>query len=173
MMRLCKLLPLGIHRFHSAASKKQTSSVGTSSNEEASVGVLRRQLLGTKKRAGGMCIELIHKDNLTPSNVDEYTRIQQAVQRSNLRARRLGSMAWAFSMSKDSRRLIDFTTLLSLSSEEAGVYLMQLQLGMPVTSFHAGAYTGIDLVWVQCQPCQSCYQTKEPIFDPSSCSSYS
>lgn len=32
--------------------------------------------------------------------------------------------------------------------------------------------TGSDLTWVQCQPCKSCYNQKEPFFNPSSSQSY-
>ncbi|KAE8699314.1 hypothetical protein F3Y22_tig00110580pilonHSYRG00064 [Hibiscus syriacus] len=32
--------------------------------------------------------------------------------------------------------------------------------------------TGSDLTWVQCQPCRSCYDQKEPLFNPSASPSY-
>lgn len=32
--------------------------------------------------------------------------------------------------------------------------------------------TGSDLAWVQCQPCRSCYNQEEPLFDPSNSLSY-
>lgn len=32
--------------------------------------------------------------------------------------------------------------------------------------------TGSDLTWVQCQPCNSCYNQEEPLFNPSASSSY-
>ncbi|KAK8641703.1 hypothetical protein V6N13_011081 [Hibiscus sabdariffa] len=32
--------------------------------------------------------------------------------------------------------------------------------------------TGSDLTWVQCQPCKSCYDQKEPLFNPSASPSY-
>ncbi|KAJ7522494.1 hypothetical protein O6H91_18G014000 [Diphasiastrum complanatum] len=124
-----------------------------------------------KEKSGGVRMELYHRDELAASKADVFTRIRQAVQRSKLRAKHLAFKAQAFATSNSSRHLTDsFTTPVSSGQ---GDYLMQLQLGTPVTSFHAIADTGSDLVWVQCRPCSSCYQTNDPIFNPSSSSSYS
>ncbi|KAJ7517931.1 hypothetical protein O6H91_21G046700 [Diphasiastrum complanatum] len=119
--------------------------------------------------------EFIHRDKLSGSTATTFQRLQQAIRRSNSRALRIGSRARAFSTNSTaatSRLLYDFTTPLE-SDQFQPEYLMQLQLGTPVTTFHAIADTGSDLVWVQCLPCLQCYKTNDSIFDPSNSSSYS
>uniref|UniRef100_A0A803L0F9 Peptidase A1 domain-containing protein n=1 Tax=Chenopodium quinoa TaxID=63459 RepID=A0A803L0F9_CHEQI len=53
-----------------------------------------------------------------------------------------------------------------------GSYLMKISLGTPEVEFLAVADTGSDLIWVQCQPCNTCIQQQSPLFDPSISSSY-
>ena len=84
-----------------------------------------------------------------------------------------------------SRRLttagVEFTNPISgqpdVSYSFEAEYVMTLYLGTPAQKFVVIVDTGSDLVWVQCQPCNSPYQcyntTLDPIFDPSASSSYS
>ncbi|XP_021681817.2 aspartic proteinase CDR1-like [Hevea brasiliensis] len=53
-----------------------------------------------------------------------------------------------------------------------GEYFMRISIGTPSVELLAIADTGSDLIWVQCQPCDLCYQQKSPIFDPRRSSSY-
>lgn len=54
----------------------------------------------------------------------------------------------------------------------AGEYLMTLTLGTPPQQFSVIVDTGSDLNWVQCMPCQVCYQQPGPKFDPSKSSTF-
>lgn len=54
----------------------------------------------------------------------------------------------------------------------AGEYLMTLTLGTPPQEFSVIVDTGSDLNWVQCMPCQVCYQQPTPKFDPSKSSTF-
>lgn len=49
-------------------------------------------------------------------------------------------------------------------------YITTLQLGR--RNLTVIVDTGSDLTWVQCQPCKSCYAQEEPLFTPSSSTSY-
>lgn len=49
-------------------------------------------------------------------------------------------------------------------------YIVTVELGGKNTTVIVD--TGSDLTWVQCQPCKSCYNQQEPLFDPSSSPSY-
>ncbi|KAM0934050.1 putative nepenthesin [Dioscorea sansibarensis] len=53
-----------------------------------------------------------------------------------------------------------------------GDYLMELEIGTPPVKIVAIADTGSDLVWIQCEPCDQCYNQTDPIFDPSKSSSF-
>ncbi|XP_039141304.1 aspartic proteinase CDR1-like [Dioscorea cayenensis subsp. rotundata] len=49
---------------------------------------------------------------------------------------------------------------------------MELEIGTPPVKMVAIADTGSDLVWVQCKPCDQCYNQTDPIFDPSKSSTF-
>ncbi|KAK8448906.1 hypothetical protein SEVIR_7G124100v4 [Setaria viridis] len=53
-----------------------------------------------------------------------------------------------------------------------GEYLVKLGIGTPQHSFSAAIDTATDLVWMQCQPCLSCYRQLDPVFNPRLSSSF-
>ncbi|KAH7658978.1 Aspartic peptidase A1 family protein [Dioscorea alata] len=53
-----------------------------------------------------------------------------------------------------------------------GDYLMELEIGTPPVKIVAIADTGSDLVWVQCKPCDKCYNQTDPIFDSTKSSTF-
>ncbi|EFJ32117.1 hypothetical protein SELMODRAFT_87804 [Selaginella moellendorffii] len=53
-----------------------------------------------------------------------------------------------------------------------GDYVTTISLGTPAKVFSVIADTGSDLIWIQCKPCQACFNQKDPIFDPEGSSSY-
>ncbi|KAL3844059.1 hypothetical protein ACJIZ3_001462 [Penstemon smallii] len=56
----------------------------------------------------------------------------------------------------------------------SGNYLVKVGLGTPPKYVSLIFDTGSDLTWTQCQPCaRSCYQQQDPIFNPSTSTSYS
>ncbi|KAG6675640.1 hypothetical protein I3842_15G113200 [Carya illinoinensis] len=57
----------------------------------------------------------------------------------------------------------------SLGSAE---YFSRLGVGTPAKPFYMALDTGSDIIWLQCKPCAHCYQQYDPIFDPTSSSSY-
>lgn len=55
----------------------------------------------------------------------------------------------------------------------SGNYVVTVGIGTPKHDLSLIFDTGSDLTWTQCEPCvQTCYSQKEPIFNPSSSSSY-
>uniref|UniRef100_A0A1J3JMY1 Protein ASPARTIC PROTEASE IN GUARD CELL 1 n=1 Tax=Noccaea caerulescens TaxID=107243 RepID=A0A1J3JMY1_NOCCA len=59
------------------------------------------------------------------------------------------------------------------STVGSGNYIVTIGIGTPKNDLSLAFDTGSDLTWIQCKPCGACYPQKEPIFDPSSSSSYS
>ncbi|XP_068314400.1 aspartyl protease family protein At5g10770-like [Pyrus communis] len=56
----------------------------------------------------------------------------------------------------------------------SGNYIVSVGLGSPQKQLSLVFDTGSSLTWTQCRPCSvSCYQQKDPIFDPSLSTSYS
>ncbi|KAI3751517.1 hypothetical protein L2E82_22605 [Cichorium intybus] len=68
------------------------------------------------------------------------------------------------------------TTLIAKSGRSIGTgnYIVTVALGTPKKLLTLIFDTGSDLTWTQCQPCAgSCYSQIEPIFQPSSSTTYS
>ncbi|KAL7584088.1 hypothetical protein Lser_V15G44382 [Lactuca serriola] len=68
------------------------------------------------------------------------------------------------------------TTLPAKSGSSIGTlnYIVTIGLGTPKKDFTLAFDTGSDLTWTQCQPCAgSCYSQQDPIFQPSTSSTYS
>lgn len=64
------------------------------------------------------------------------------------------------------------TPIISGTSQGSGEYFSRVGVGHPAKSFFMVLDTGSDINWLQCQPCSDCYQQSDPIFNPSSSSSY-
>lgn len=106
--------------------------------------------------------EALQSDSVGKSTGQRFT---EAVQRSRERA-----AYYTQSLSPDA----DFGAQEFQSPVKAGSgeYLMTLTLGTPPQTFSVIVDTGSDLNWVQCMPCQVCYQQPGPKFDPSRSSSF-
>ncbi|CAK8535612.1 unnamed protein product [Lathyrus sativus] len=114
----------------------------------------------------GFSIELIHRDSFrspfyNPTQT-EFQRIFNEVQRSINRANYINR---EFAPTKNKLEL-------SLTYDIAGEYLMTYSVGTPPFKVYGSLDTGSDLIWLQCKPCNICYNQTSPIFDPSKSSSY-
>ncbi|KAI4365837.1 hypothetical protein MLD38_021788 [Melastoma candidum] len=58
-------------------------------------------------------------------------------------------------------------------SQGSGEYFSRLSIGNPPRPYFMVLDSGSDVTWLQCQPCSDCYSQTDPIYDPSSSSSYS
>ncbi|CAN6196383.1 unnamed protein product [Urochloa humidicola] len=52
-------------------------------------------------------------------------------------------------------------------------YYISLGLGTPARDLSVEFDTGSDQSWVQCEPCNGCYEQHDPLFDPAKSSTYS
>jgi hypothetical protein len=64
------------------------------------------------------------------------------------------------------------TPIVSGTSQGSGEYFSRVGVGQPAKPFYMVLDTGSDINWLQCKPCEDCYEQSDPIFDPSSSSSY-
>ncbi|XP_044488755.1 protein ASPARTIC PROTEASE IN GUARD CELL 1-like [Mangifera indica] len=63
--------------------------------------------------------------------------------------------------------------IVSGSSQGSGEYFSRVGIGNPPSQVYMVLDTGSDVNWLQCAPCSDCYQQADPIFEPTSSSSYS
>ncbi|WJX29996.1 hypothetical protein P8452_18583 [Trifolium repens] len=64
------------------------------------------------------------------------------------------------------------TPVSSGISAGSGEYFTQVGIGLPAKPFYMVLDTGSDVNWIQCKPCSDCYQQSDPIYDPTSSSTY-
>ncbi|CAN6253460.1 unnamed protein product [Urochloa humidicola] len=68
----------------------------------------------------------------------------------------------------------DATVLTTLgASLNTLEYVVTVRLGSPAMTQTMLIDTGSDVSWVQCEPCSQCHSQADPLFDPSSSSTYS
>lgn len=58
-------------------------------------------------------------------------------------------------------------------NDGSGEYYVRVGVGTPATGQYLVIDSGSDVIWVQCRPCDQCYAQSDPIFDPSTSSSFS
>ncbi|XP_057440686.1 aspartic proteinase CDR1-like [Lotus japonicus] len=112
----------------------------------------------------GFSVELIHRDSpkspLHRPTDTYFLRVSNAVRRSFNRANRFN---------KGSTRIKNPES--SVSPDDVG-YIMSYSVGTPPFQLYGVVDTGSDFIWLQCQPCQLCYNQTTPIFDPSKSKTY-
>ncbi|KAD1807298.1 hypothetical protein E3N88_42261 [Mikania micrantha] len=64
------------------------------------------------------------------------------------------------------------TPVTSGITQGSGEYFAKVGLGTPANYYYMVIDTGSDINWLQCQPCEECYQQTDPIYNPSASSSY-
>ncbi|EOA22069.1 hypothetical protein CARUB_v10002609mg [Capsella rubella] len=113
----------------------------------------------------GPCSHLMSGKATTSPDHDEILRRDQA---------RVDSIQ--SKLSKNQVRPSQLTDLPATQWDEsgAGTYVVKIGIGTPKQDLSLLFDTGSDLTWVQCQPCleSKCYPQKEPLFNPSSSTSY-
>ncbi|GAU43730.1 hypothetical protein TSUD_365800 [Trifolium subterraneum] len=112
----------------------------------------------------GFSVELIHRDSpkspLYNPTQNKYEHIINAARRSFNRANHLNKVSLTTSAAE------------STVIPDNGEYLMTYSVGTPPFKLYGVADTGSDIVWLQCQPCDPCFNQTTPKFNPSKSSSY-
>jgi hypothetical protein len=112
-----------------------------------------------------LSVELIHRDSFKSPLHDptktKFQRVFNAMHRSINRANYLNQ-----ELSPTKNKFVSTLTY------DDGEYLMSYSVGTPPFKVYGLIDTGSNLVWLQCQPCNICYNQTSPIFNPSKSSSY-
>lgn len=64
------------------------------------------------------------------------------------------------------------TPVVSGVSQGSGEYFSRIGVGTPAKEMYLVLDTGSDVNWIQCEPCSDCYQQSDPVFNPTSSSTY-
>nr|XP_004511019.2 aspartic proteinase CDR1 [Cicer arietinum] len=110
----------------------------------------------------GFSVDLIHRDSLKSPFYQPATKYQLVVNAVRQSISRINHFY------KDS--LTD--TPKSSVIPDGGSYLMTYSVGTPPFKLFGIADTGSDIIWLQCKPCEECFNQTTPKFEPSKSSSY-
>ncbi|OVA11120.1 Peptidase A1 [Macleaya cordata] len=123
------------------------------------------------KPTTGFSLKLIHRDSqdspVYPGNLSPLDQIRRLVDISESRFLQLQSMA---------TKTIPIDHHPDLIRPRVGnrgyLYLVQLGIGTPSKIYYLVLDTASDLIWTQCEPCESCFTQRQPIFNPQFSSSF-
>ncbi|XP_024642369.1 aspartic proteinase CDR1 [Medicago truncatula] len=113
----------------------------------------------------GFSVELIHRDS---SKSPIYHPIETKFRRTYNVVSRSINRVNHFSKQFSHNTNQPVSTLIPDSSE----YLISYLVGTPPFKAYGFMDTGSNLIWLQCQPCHTCFNQTSPIFNPSKSSSY-
>lgn len=119
---------------------------------------------------GAIALELKHKNYCSGKMVDWNEQQQNRLILDNLHVQYLQSRIKNMicgNIKDVSNTEIPLTSGIRLQTLN---YIATIELGS--RNMTVIVDTGSDLTWVQCQPCKSCYNQQDPVFDPSISPSY-
>jgi hypothetical protein len=113
----------------------------------------------------GLSIELIHRDSskspIYQPTETKFQRVYNAVHGSINRANHFTKQL-----------SLNTNNPVSMVTPDAGEYFISYSVGTPSFKAYGFMDTGSSLIWLQCQPCTTCFNQTSPIFNPSKSSSY-
>ncbi|KAF5466885.1 hypothetical protein F2P56_016768 [Juglans regia] len=125
----------------------------------------------SRRENGATILEMKHRDYCSGKIIDWNEKQQKRLILDNshvqLLQSRLRNKAASGGVEDASKAQIPLTSGIKLETLN---YIVTIGLGE--RNMTVIVDTGSDLTWVQCQPCNSCYNQKEPLFNPSASSSY-
>ncbi|KAF8769275.1 hypothetical protein HU200_006788 [Digitaria exilis] len=148
-------------RFHYINSHNFTTKTSTSSSSTTSA----------RRSRTNPSLALVHRDAITGATYPSRRHaVVDLVARDNARAeyltRRLDP---AYQPAEDLGR----SEVVSGLDEGSGEYFVRVGVGSPPTEQYLVVDSGSDVIWVQCKPCDQCYAQADPLFDPSSSTTFS
>ncbi|KAG2729515.1 hypothetical protein I3843_01G248800 [Carya illinoinensis] len=125
----------------------------------------------SRRENGATILEMKHRDYCSGKIIDWSEKQQKRLILDNSHVKllqsRIRNKAASGGVEDVSKAQIPLTSGIELETLN---YIVTIGLGG--RNMTVIVDTGSDLTWVQCQPCNSCYNQKEPLFNPSASSSY-
>ncbi|CAL5055573.1 unnamed protein product [Urochloa decumbens] len=176
MASVPKLLLLVLCSYHTLVAH----AGGDLSYTVLSLGSLKSDSVCSKTKATpssstGFTVPLHHRHGpCSPLTTKNMPTLAEKLQRDNLRAaniqRKFSAAIGIGGAFQQSDATVPTTLGASLNTLE---YVITVGLGTPASTQTVLIDTGSDVSWVQCKPCSQCHSQADPLFDPSSSSTYS
>lgn len=156
--------------------------------EEAIAGTKLKKPPETPKQAvlteeeeseGKLKVKLVHRDKIFNSASTLYkhrtrfdARIKRDIKRVSFLLNRLSSNNNKNAEQEGIEDAGFGSDVVSGTEEGSGEYFVRIGVGSPPTYQYVVIDSGSDIVWVQCQPCDQCYNQSDPIFNPDRSASF-
>ncbi|KAH7436146.1 hypothetical protein KP509_05G004800 [Ceratopteris richardii] len=135
--------------------------------------VLNPMQSAPRTAAQGHRVRLEPRSDVLPSNGSAEVRLAALAEHDAHRIRALNTQIEQAIAIRQRNQSGQFSTSVKFSVNAGpGLYIIELTLGTPPQTFPLIMDTGSQLIWMQCQPCQSCVSQNATLFSPSSSSSY-
>ncbi|KAK9278595.1 hypothetical protein L1049_028167 [Liquidambar formosana] len=167
-----------------SASVQKTLDVLSFNPLETQTPLHEEELATSLSSSSSFSLQLQPRDSLHNSQYEDYKSL--LLSRLERDSARVDSLTTRLSLALNGIKKSDLkpmdtevqpedisTPVISGTSQGSGEYFSRIGIGSPAKPFYMALDTGSDVNWIQCQPCTDCYEQSDPIFDPSSSSSYS
>lgn len=139
-----------------------------------------RATLDVEKDKGGRnswSLQVLHREHLMAETNSTYEdRVRGRLERESGRVEALNRRVeekLSGDPMRSMKRVDDFgSEVMSGMIEGSGEYFTRIGVGTPAREQYMVLDTGSDVVWVQCEPCNDCYDQADPVFDPSNSASF-
>ncbi|TYJ30119.1 hypothetical protein E1A91_A06G112800v1 [Gossypium mustelinum] len=159
-----------------ATAEAETHTIHVASLSPSSVCTPPATAKGLDKKSS---LQVIHKHGPCPQLHEEKANIPTHAQILLLDEVRVKSIHSKLAKNLGSVNVMKKDAAANLPAKDGSVvgsgnYIVTTGLGTPKNNLRLIFDTGSDITWTQCQPClRSCYKQQDPIFSPSSSSTYS
>ncbi|KAJ4974425.1 hypothetical protein NE237_007599 [Protea cynaroides] len=155
-----------VFRVRETISGSKTRPAKTTSYQESSE--------SNQKFEGKWKLNLVHRDLLSSTNLSDHRRrLDERLKRD---AARVVSLTRRLSGGHGDAAMYeveDFgSEVVSGMDQGSGEYFVRIGVGSPPRDQYMVIDSGSDIVWVQCKPCNQCYQQSDPVFDPAESASF-
>ncbi|CAL5444268.1 unnamed protein product [Camellia sinensis] len=168
MLSLLLLIELSVGNF---VEKKNVLSLHTLQwNQHSDNGISSCSSQKSRRENGATILEMKHRDYCSGPIKNWNEKLQKRLISDDLRVRSLQSQiknTFSTQIQDLPQTQIPLTSGIKLQTLN---YIVTVELGG--RNMTVIVDTGSDLTWVQCQPCKSCYNQQEPLFNPSTSPSY-
>ncbi|KAK2453801.1 Eukaryotic aspartyl protease family protein [Trifolium repens] len=114
--------------------------------------------------------KLFHRDNIINLKTTHKTRVSSRIKRDINRVTFL--LNRLNQETKIATEASFGSDVVSGTQEGSGEYFVRIGIGSPPKFQYMVIDSGSDIVWIQCEPCDQCYNQTDPIFNPAFSASF-
>ncbi|KAM3214426.1 hypothetical protein ACQJBY_066744 [Aegilops geniculata] len=176
MASISKLLLLLLRTYHTlvANAGDDLRTYKVLSVDSMKSGTVNCSTPKVRPSSGGVTVPLHHRHGpCSPVPSTKAPTWEEILRADQLRAAYITRKFSGVKSGADDVEQSDATVRVPTKLDTSLEYVITVGIGSPAVTQTMLIDTGSDVSWVQCKPCSRCHPQAEPLFDPSSSSTYS